>query len=89
MKHPAVARMATNFNLAELPSNFPVTVDCVNDEHPGDPIARRLRDLGFVAGEPIQIVARAPFGGDPLVVQIGSTRLALRRAEASRVVIAQ
>jgi ferrous iron transport protein A len=30
-------------------------------------------------------VARGPIGADPLLVQIGSTRFALRRAEAARV----
>lgn len=50
-----------------------------------DPIARRLGDLGFVAGEPVRVVARGPIGGDPLLVQIGHTRFALRRGEAARV----
>lgn len=59
----------------------------VNDNGPDDAIARRLRDLGFVAGEPVRLVARAPLGADPLLVQIGYTRFALRRAEAARVKI--
>ena len=57
----------------------------VQDDFPNDPIARRLRDLGFVAGEPVRIVARAPLGGDPLLVQVGATRFALRRNEAARI----
>lgn len=57
----------------------------VEDTHAGDPIARRLRELGFVGGEPVRIVARAPLGGDPLLVQIGFTRFALRGSEAARV----
>ena len=52
-----------------------------------DQIAGRLRDLGFVPGETLQIAARAPFGGDPLLVRIGATRFALRKAEAQRVEI--
>jgi ferrous iron transport protein A len=50
-----------------------------------DPISRRLRELGFVAGEAVRILARGPFGADPLLVQIGYTRFALRRSEAARV----
>ena len=50
-----------------------------------DPIAQRLRDLGFVQGEPVRVVAAGPLGGDPLLIQIGSTRFALRRSEAARV----
>jgi ferrous iron transport protein A len=64
-------------------------VQDVEDAHPADPIAQRLRDLGFVSGEPVRIVARGPLGGDPLLVQIGSTRFALRRSEAARVTVRQ
>lgn len=50
-----------------------------------DQIARRLRELGFVGGERVEVVATGPFGGDPLLVQVGFTRFALRRSEAARV----
>ena len=63
------------------------TVLDVNDSGTNDPIAQRLRDLGFVAGEPVRLVARGPLGADPLLVQIGYTRFALRRAEAARVTV--
>lgn len=71
--------------LSELRPRTPVLVDSVDDRHPHDPVARRLRELGFVAGEPVQVVARGPFGAEPLLVQVGYTRFALRRAEAARV----
>jgi Fe2+ transport system protein FeoA len=45
----------------------------------------RLRDLGFVAGARCEIVARMWLGGDPLVVRIGGSTFALRRAEAAAV----
>ena len=57
----------------------------VDDAHAADPIAQRLRDLGFVDGEPVRVVAVGPMGGDPVLIQIGFTRFALRRAEAARV----
>ncbi|WP_310447237.1 FeoA family protein [Thiobacillus sp.] len=41
-----------------------------------------LRELGFIAGEKVMLMARAP-GGDPLVVRVGSSTFALRRAEAA------
>jgi len=71
--------------LSELPKGSPAIVDRVNDAHTADPIAQRLRDLGFVDGEPVRVVAVGPMGGDPLLIQIGYTRFALRRAEAARV----
>ncbi|KAF1696680.1 ferrous iron transport protein A [Pseudoxanthomonas jiangsuensis] len=71
--------------LSELPPRTPVIVESVDDSQPNDPIARRLRELGFVAGERVEVVARGPFGAEPLLVQVGYTRFALRRAEAARV----
>jgi ferrous iron transport protein A len=48
----------------------------------GDPhISMRLRELGFRPGVKIQILGQAPFGG-PLLVQIHSNVLALRKSEA-------
>ena len=71
--------------LSELPKGAPAVVERVDDAHVADPIALRLRDLGFVDGEPVRVVAVGPMGGDPLLIQIGFTRFALRRAEAARV----
>lgn len=71
--------------LSDVPKGNPAVVDTVEDAHADDPIARRLRDLGFVAGEIVRVIARAPLGGDPLLVQVGYTRFALRRREADRV----
>jgi Fe2+ transport system protein FeoA len=45
----------------------------------------RLRDLGFVAGAHCQVIARMWPVGDPLVVRIGGSTFALRRAEAAAV----
>jgi ferrous iron transport protein A len=65
----------------------PAVVVRVDDAHVADPIAQRLRDLGFVDGEPVRVAAVGPMGGDPLLIQIGFTRFALRRAEAARVAV--
>nr|WP_116310089.1 FeoA family protein [Cupriavidus taiwanensis] len=71
--------------LSELPRRTPAVVQSVDDATPGDPVARRLRELGFVAGEAVQVIAYGPFGMDPLVAQVGFTRFALRRSEAARI----
>jgi ferrous iron transport protein A len=73
--------------LSELPRRTPATVESVEERVPNDAIARRLRELGFVAGEEVQVVAAGPFGAEPLLVQVGFTRFALRRSEAARVVL--
>ncbi|MCX7032382.1 MAG: FeoA family protein [Arenimonas sp.] len=71
--------------LSELPTGAEAIVDGVQDTAPGDAVARRLRDLGFVAGEAIRLLTRGPLGGDPLLVQVGFTRFAMRGAEAARI----
>jgi len=43
---------------------------------------RRLLDLGLTPGEEVAVVQAVPLG-DPLVVLVRGTRLALRRREAS------
>ncbi|CAM4362080.1 ferrous iron transport protein A [Stenotrophomonas lactitubi] len=73
--------------LSELPLHTSAVVDSVQDLHANDAIARRLRELGFVKGEEVRLVARGPVGGEPLLVQVGFTRFALRISEARRVVI--
>lgn len=71
--------------LSELPKGATAVVHNVEDTEERDAIARRLRDLGFVHGEPVRVVALGPIGGEPMLIQIGYTRFALRRAEAARV----
>ena len=62
-------------------------VAAVERQGSSDRIAERLEALGFVPGEPVRLVATGPLGGEPLVVLIGSTRFALRHAEAHRVLL--
>ncbi len=71
--------------LSELPRRIAATVEAVDDQTPNDAISRRLRELGFVSGERVEVLAAGPVGAEPLLVQIGYTRFALRRAEAARV----
>ncbi|WP_156255444.1 FeoA family protein [Sandarakinorhabdus oryzae] len=44
--------------------------------------AQRLCELGFDEGVDVEIVHRAPFGGDPLAVRVGNMVVALRREMA-------
>ena len=75
--------------LTELPAFTAAVVTGVTDTHDGDLISNRLRELGFVNGEPVRVVGRGPIGADPLLIQIGFTRFALRRSEAARVTVEQ
>ena len=41
--------------------------------------AQRLCELGFDEGVDVEVLHRAPFGGDPLAVRVGNMVVALRR----------
>jgi ferrous iron transport protein A len=46
----------------------------------------RLRELGFLDGEDVQVLTRGLAGG-PIVVRVGSSTFALRAAEAECVLV--
>ena len=48
------------------------------DEH----LVRRLAEIGFLPGEPVRVMARAP-GAEPIAVRVGRSTFALRRFEAA------
>jgi ferrous iron transport protein A len=50
--------------------------------------ALRLDEIGFVEGERVQLLRRGVIGGDPLMVRVGLSVFALRRAEAACVRVA-
>ncbi len=47
-----------------------------------DSTLRRLGELGFIPGEPVQLLRRGPGGREPLAVRVGETLFALRLVEA-------
>ncbi|MDS7928215.1 FeoA family protein [Acinetobacter sp. V102_4] len=52
-----------------------------------DLVAIRLESLGFVPGTRVEVITKGIFGGDPILIQIGFTRFALRKAEAEKIEI--
>ncbi|HAV5381251.1 ferrous iron transport protein A [Acinetobacter baumannii] len=52
-----------------------------------DLVAIRLESLGFVPGTRVEVITKGVFGGDPILIQIGFTRFALRKAEAEKIEI--
>ena len=70
--------------LSDLPNG---THACVTGLRAGcsvvqDATVRRLGELGFIAGEPVQLLRRGPGGREPLAVRVGDTQFALRLIEA-------
>lgn len=50
--------------------------------------AQRLCELGFDEGVDVEILHRAPFGGDPIAVRVGNMVVALRRDMARLIEVA-
>jgi ferrous iron transport protein A len=70
--------------LNELPNGALATVSrVVSASADVDAVAlRRLAELGFIPGEPVQLLRRGPGGREPLAVLIGDTLFGLRLLEA-------
>lgn len=71
--------------LSELRENEAAVVLAVREGHP---LSERLVELGFIAGERVSVLHEAPLSRDPIVIECGGMRLALRRVEAALVEIA-
>jgi ferrous iron transport protein A len=70
--------------LTDLPNGAHATVEGVVAASPDVDavVLRRLGELGFIPGEPLQLLRRGPGGREPLAVLIGETLFALRLLEA-------
>lgn len=49
--------------------------------------ARQLHEMGFDEGVDIELLHRAPFGGDPIALRVGNMCVALRTRLARMVVV--
>ena len=70
--------------LSDLPNGTQGTVLAVSagSAQADAQLLYRLGELGFLPGEPVQVLRRGPGGREPLAVQIGETLFALRQIEA-------
>lgn len=53
-----------------------------------DALARRLLEIGFFPGAPVEVLAAMWPDQDPLAIRVGGATFALRRLEAERVHVA-
>lgn len=51
--------------------------------HSDPHLMRRLMEIGFIPGEPVQVLHKGFFGGEPIAVRVGHSTFALRRFEAA------
>jgi len=74
---------ASLMTLEHMPLRQPCLVQAVQAPAHAPEWLRWLEEIGFMAGEQVMLMARGVPGGDPLVVRIGTSTFALRRAEAA------
>jgi ferrous iron transport protein A len=75
------------FALSTAVVGVPMTVVDVRADARAPEWSGRLRELGFIAGEPVRLLRRGQPGGEPLAVRVGVSTFALRRAEADCVLV--
>ncbi|HQQ61945.1 MAG TPA: FeoA family protein [Pseudomonadales bacterium] len=50
-------------------------------------VTLRLKELGFLPGNLLTVIGFGLMGRDPMAVQVNGTKFALRRAEASKILV--
>ncbi|MDP1647963.1 MAG: FeoA family protein [Rubrivivax sp.] len=80
---PTRAAGAGAASLDALPTGVPAVVHAVSAPAAAPEWAQWLDEIGFIPGERVMVTARGVPGGDPLVVRVGNSTFALRRAEAA------
>lgn len=75
--------------LMDLPVNTLAWIRGLRGDRHGDTgdFARRLLEIGFIAGEQVRVVAHGYPGREPIAIRVGGTTFALRRFEAEMVLV--
>jgi ferrous iron transport protein A len=69
-------------NLAQAPLRTTWRIKQLHTSEDMQDRARQLQEIGFLQGELVSVLTRGFVGGDPLVVRVGMSTFALRKAEA-------
>lgn len=87
---PTPPMAATTLSLVDLPLHQVTIITSLREAENEDAqskMLQRLAELGFMAGETISVLQRGPGGREPIAVQVGDTVFALRRHEASAILV--
>lgn len=86
---PAASKVSTPLGREPLGySGHIVAVDPGADHGlPPDEIERRLIELGFVEGMPVEILHQGLIDRDPIAVRLNGSTIALRRREAMAILV--
>lgn len=69
--------------LTDLNIDEEAIIDCLNVD---ESYHRRLNGMGFRCGSKIIVIRKSPFNG-PIHVRVGTTDFAIRRLDASSIVV--
>ncbi len=78
----------TNMLIEHLARGQVMTITAIDRDGLDPQTAERLHELGFDEGVDIELLHRAPLGGDPLAVKVGNMTVALRKAMARLIEVA-
>ena len=78
-----------NLRLDQLPYHRPATVASVDWAALTEGEQRRLRNMGLDEGVRVEALHGGPFGRDPIAVRIGRMTLAMRKAHARVIHVAE
>ena len=70
MSHPRL--------IEQLPRGESAIISAIDRAGLDPDTAQRLHELGFDEGVDVELLHRAPFGGDPMAVRVGNMVVALR-----------
>lgn len=88
-KAMAASQEQVQLTLAQVPIGQKYIVKAVLSDSSVPEWQQQLEDIGFIAGEPVSLMAKGALGGDPLVVRVGLSTFALRKAEAACILLEQ
>ncbi|MCQ8896115.1 ferrous iron transport protein A [Limnobacter humi] len=86
--HPTIQQASGLQSLQDIDLNTPKVVVGVHPPQHSPEWAAWLYEIGFIPGETVMVLTRGMPGADPLVVRVGDSTFALRRAEAACIAVA-
>lgn len=72
-------------NIADLPEGARARIIAISGADAD--LEAKLREVGFSEGDPVQLLTRGPFGGQPLAVRLSRRIIAIRVEEAKAIEI--
>jgi ferrous iron transport protein A len=79
--------MTQRLHIEDLRRGEIATIVAIDRDRVDPENARQLHEMGFDEGVDVELLHRAPFGGDPIALRVGNMSVALRKRLARMVVV--